>query len=192
MDDLHAPEIHIALPDWVDEVIDARRAYASDSDRMALAVALARENVERGTGGPFGAAVFESETGRLVSAGVNLVVPMRNAMLHAEVVALMLAQRRVGSYSLRGEGLPRHELFASCEPCAMCLGATLWSGVRRLVTGAAREDAEALGFDEGPVMDASYEYLRARGIEVVRGVRREEAREVLETYVEGGGPVYNG
>ena len=192
MGDLHAPEIRIALPDWVDELVNARRAYETDSDRMAVAIELARENVEHGTGGPFGAAVFESETGRLVSVGVNLVVPLRNAMLHAEVVALMRAQRRVGSHSLRGGGLPRHELVASCEPCAMCLGATLWSGVRRLVTGAAREDAERLGFDEGPVTDASYDYLARRGVEVVREVRRDEAREVMEAYVEAGGPIYNG
>ncbi|MFW6202118.1 MAG: nucleoside deaminase, partial [Gemmatimonadota bacterium] len=133
-----------------------------------------------------------AETGRLVSVGVNRVVPLRNALLHAEVVALMRAHERVGSYTLRGDGLPRHELVTSCEPCAMCLGAALWSGVGRLVAGATREDAERLGFDEGPVFEESYAYLERRGIEVVRGLRREEARRVLELYVEKGGLIYNG
>ena len=61
-----------------------------------------------------------------------------------------------------------HELVSSCEPCAMCLGATLWSGVRRLVTGATKADAEAIGYDEGPVFPESYAHLERRGIEVVR------------------------
>src|SRR3546814_19963070 len=51
----------------------------------------------------------------------------------------------------RSDGMPRHELFSSCEPCAMCLGATLWSGVTRLVFAATRDDATRLNFDEGPV-----------------------------------------
>ena len=157
-----------------------------------LAIRLARENVERGTGGPFGAAIFEHETGRLVSVGVNAVVRLDNCTLHAEMVAYQLAQKRIGSFTLGADGQPAHELFTSCEPCAMCLGATLWSGVGRMVIGAAREDAIALGFDEGPVFAESYEYLRARGVTIERGLLRAEARAVLERYRELGGPVYNG
>ncbi|HUH12070.1 MAG TPA: nucleoside deaminase [Longimicrobiales bacterium] len=178
------------LPAWVEERIAVERVLATDQARMAFAVALARENVLRG-GGPFGAVVLERASGRVVAAGVNLVVPERSSLLHAEVVAVLAAQRALGGYSLRDAALPEHELVASCDPCAMCLGATLWSGVRRLVCGAARADAEAVGFDEGPVFDASYAYLEERGIEVVRGVLREEAAAVLVEYAEGGGPVYN-
>jgi tRNA(Arg) A34 adenosine deaminase TadA len=128
----------------------------------------------------------------VVAAGLNSVTRLGNSVLHAEVVAIMLAQQRVGSFTLRGPGLPTHELVTSCEPCAMCLGATLWSGVRGLVCGATREDATALGFDEGPVFAQSYEHLRARGIAVERGVLRAEAAAVLELYRERGGPIYNG
>jgi len=134
--------------------------------------------------------VFDS-TGRLVSVGTNLVVPSSNAFLHAEIVALMFAQHALGSYSLRESGMPKHELVASCAPCAMCLGAVLWSGVTRLITGATRDDALAIGFDEGPVFDESYEYLTARGVTVVPGVLREDARAVLEEYRARGGPIYN-
>jgi tRNA(Arg) A34 adenosine deaminase TadA len=74
----------------------------------------------------------------------------------------------------------------------MCLGATLWSGVTRLVFGASRDDATALEFDEGPVFPESYAYLESRGIEVVRGVMRKEAAAVLELYRRQGGPIYNG
>lgn len=186
------PEIRVAHPDWVGDFVDWGRAYGSPEDRMRLAIALSRENVERGTGGPFGAAVFERASGRLVSVGMNLVVLHRNSTLHAEIVALMMAQSRVGSYSLGADGLPAHDMAASCDPCAMCLGALLWSGVSRVLCGARREDANILEFDEGPVFPESYSYLENRGIEIQRGILREEARAVLELYRDRGGVIYNG
>ena len=182
----------IEFPAWLDELVDRNRVYHGDEDRMRLVIDLSRENVLRDTGGPFGAAVFESESGRLVSVGTNLVVGHHNSALHAEMVALMLAERQVGSFTLAGPDLPRHELVTSCDPCAMCLGAALWSGVRRIVTGAMREDAVALGFDEGPVFPESYRYLDRRGIAVARGLLRPEARAVLELYRSRGGIQYNG
>ncbi len=158
---------------------------------MRLAIELARENVLRGTGGPFGAAIFEVDSGRLAGVGVNLVVPANNSCLHAEIVAFMTAQAGAGSYSLAASGQPAHELFTSCEPCAMCLGATLWSGVRRVVWAATRDDADRLAFDEGPVFAASYKYLRRRGITFTAEVCRAEAQEVFRLYGERGGPIYN-
>ena len=158
---------------------------------MRLAIRLARENVERGTGGPFGALIVERDTGRLVSVGMNSVVRLHNCTLHGEMVAFMMAQQRLGSFTLHAPGMPVHELVTSCEPCAMCLGAALWSGVRRIVMGAAREDASRLKFEEGPVFPESYAYLEDRGIDIVRNVLRAEAREVLELYRAKSGPIYN-
>ncbi len=89
---------------------------------MRLAVDVARQNVLQNTGGPFGAADFERETGRLVSVGMSMVVPSRNSVLHSEIVAFMMAEARLGSYTLGGEELPAHVLATSCEPCTMCLG----------------------------------------------------------------------
>ena len=185
-------EIRVSYPGWVGGFVDWDRAYETAEDRVRLAIVLSRENVERGSGGPFGAAVFERDGGRLVSVGMNLVVAHRNSTLHAEMVAIMMAQSQVGSYSLRAEGLPTHEVAASCDPCAMCLGALLWSGVSRVLCGARREDAHILEFDEGPVFPESYRYLENRGIEIQRGVLREEARAVLELYRDRGGVIYNG
>jgi tRNA(Arg) A34 adenosine deaminase TadA len=179
------PPITIACPAWVDEVVDWEKGYQGDEELMRVAVALARENVLREKGGGFGALVVERESGRPVAAGVNLVLGTGNSVLHAEITAIMMAHVRLGSRDLGG-----HELVTSCEPCAMCLGATLWSGVSRLVTGATRDDATAAGFDEGPVFDASYAYLRDRGIEIARGILRAEASEVLKLYRERGGEVY--
>jgi tRNA(Arg) A34 adenosine deaminase TadA len=185
-------EVRIALPDWVLPGVDWERTYASLDERARLATGLARENVERGTGGPFGAAVFERDTGRLVAVGVNGVVPGRNSVLHAEVLALMLAERRVGFHSLRAPGLPPHELVSSCEPCVMCFGATLWSGVARLVFAASRGDAEAFGFDEGPAGPEGLAELERRGVEVRSGILAGEGRAALELYRLKHGPIYNG
>lgn len=183
--------ITIDVPDWVGAREADDRRYVSDEARMRVALEVAAANVTHGTGGPFGAAVFESDSGRLVAIGANSVVRLRNSALHAEMVAFMRAQARVGSYSLRGPALPGHTLYTSCDPCAMCLGAALWAGVHRIVCGAAREDAVALRFDEGPVFPESYSYLMRRGIEVVHGVLRDDARAILERYRARGGVIYN-
>lgn len=187
-----APVVHVEYPDWVKSVVDFDRRYEGDADRMRLAIAVSRENVERGTGGPFGAAIFEGDTGRLVAVGMNSVVRYNNCTLHGEMVAFMMAQQVVKSFTLNAPALPAHELFTSCEPCAMCLGATLWSGVRRVVYGAQREDASRLDFEEGPVFPESYKYLEDRGITIVRSLLRDEARAVLELYRRKSGRIYNG
>jgi tRNA(Arg) A34 adenosine deaminase TadA len=74
----------------------------------------------------------------------------------------------------------------------MCLGATLWAGILRIVCGATRADAAQIFFDEGPVFPESWDYLQARGVDVVREVLREEARAVLVRYAKLSGTIYNG
>ena len=189
---MRTDRVQVTLPPWLAEVIAGREVFPTLEDRMGLAVALSRENVLRRTGGPFGAAIFERDSGRLVAAGVNSVTRLNNCTLHGEMVAFMMAQAALGSFSLGAPGMPAHELVTSCEPCAMCLGAILWSGVSRVVCGAARADATELRFEEGPVFPESYKYLEARGIEIVHEVLREEARSVLVLYREQGGEIYNG
>jgi tRNA(Arg) A34 adenosine deaminase TadA len=183
----------IKSPDWLHEVVDWRRRYGSDEERMRVAVELARQNVLRGSGGPFGAGVFEANGGRLIAAGVNSVTRLNNSVLHAETLAIMFAQARLGTYAL-GSAAAESEsylLVTSCEPCAMCLGAALWSGVRGLVCGAATEDATAVGFDEGPVFAESWADLEGRGVRAVRGVLRDEAVAVLQLYRAAGGAIDN-
>lgn len=184
--------ITIDYPEWVGSFVPWQRRFASDGEKMGLAIALSQENVTHGTGGPFGAAIFSRETGVLVSVGTNSVMRLNNCVLHAEIMAIMTAQACIGSYTLRRAGFAGYELFTSCEPCAMCLGATLWSGATRLVSGAWREDAVRLGFEEGPVFAASLDYLEEHGVEIVRGLLREEAKAVLDRYSSEGGVIYNG
>jgi tRNA(Arg) A34 adenosine deaminase TadA len=190
--ELPATGVTIVLPEWIDEVVDWDRPCTTPEERMRLAIRLSRENVLRGSGGPFGAAVFEIASGAVLAVGVNSVERLHNSALHAEMVALMLAQQRVRSYTLHAPHLPEYELVSSCEPCAMCLGAVLWSGVRRLVYGADREDALRLHFEEGPVFPASFRYLERHGIEIVPDFLRDEARAVLDLYAARGGLIYNG
>lgn len=185
--------IAISLPDWAHSLLHAGICAIGDEAQMRVAVDLAQRNVSEKTGGPFGAAVFEAASGRLVGIGVNSVERLRNSVIHAEVMALMFAEDETGSFTLQGGGnLPEHVLATSCEPCAMCLGAILWSGVRRVVCAASRDDALRIGFDEGPVFPESYEYMRKRGVAVVRNVLEDEARAIMQSYLERGGLVYNG
>jgi tRNA(Arg) A34 adenosine deaminase TadA len=157
---------------------------------MRFVVALATTNVEKGTGGPFGAAVFERRTGQLVAIGVNLVESTNCSHAHAEMVAIANAQQAVGTFDLAAAGIPEHEIVTSCEPCAMCYGAIPWSGVRRVLCGARASDAQAIGFDEGAKPKNWVAELNTRGISVVRDLCRKEAVAVLQHYKADGGAIY--
>ena len=187
------PAVTLRLPDWVNEVVqDPTRSYPAVNDRMQVVIELARQNVRRGTGGPFAAAVFDARRHTLVAPGVNVVVPMGCSVAHAEVVAIVIAQRLMGAHDLDRAGLPLFELVTSTEPCAMCLGSLPWSGIRRLACGARDEDARAVGFDEGDKPANWPDLLERRGISVTRDIRRDEAAAVLRQYVDNGGPLYGG
>lgn len=182
----------VDLPDWVAEFsakLPARLPTARE--RMAAAVSLSEQNVRHDTGGPFGALVVVAATGEVVSLGVNRVEPQLCSAAHAEIVALSLAQRRMGSWSLADTRLGPLQLVSSCEPCAMCLGAIPWSGVHSVLCGAIKADAEAAGFDEGVRPAQWVEALERRGIEVRTGILREPAARVLERYASGGRTIYN-
>jgi tRNA(Arg) A34 adenosine deaminase TadA len=184
--------LEVRLPPWIDVFLGGLPGpFASLEERMSLVIDAARRNIAEGTGGPFAAAVFESESGRLVSLGVNLVTSVGLSILHAEMIALALAQKMVGSYDLGGQGMPAHELVTSTEPCAMCFGAIPWSGVRRVITGARDADAREIGFDEGPKMKEWRQELEKRGIAVICDVEREGAVQVLRDYSLKGGTLYN-
>ncbi len=167
-----ADQIIFELPSWLAGYRESTCHLPDVDTRMAFVVEASRRNLVEVTGGPFAAAVFESDSGKLVSLGVNLVPTQQCSLLHAEVVAIALAQQVLGTYDMGGEGLPAHELVTSTEPCAMCLGATAWSGVRRVVCGARDEDARSVGFDEGAKPRDWKGALEARGIEVVTDVLR--------------------
>lgn len=187
-------QVHLTLPAWVHEAVDTTRAYASDADKVALAIDLSRRNIEAGTGGPFGAAVFGPDD-RIIAVGVNRVVPHACSVAHAEMMAYMLAQSRTQRKRLNLDASDAPvgpiSLATSAQPCCQCYGATVWAGIDRLLIGARSEDVEALTeFDEGPLPEDWIGALNARGIEVVRDIGRDAARAVLKAYGEGGGARY--
>jgi tRNA(Arg) A34 adenosine deaminase TadA len=189
---VHHPSFTLHLPDWLDMLVSgANHSFPTMDERMDFVVELSRLNVRNGTGGPFGAAIFRMDDGLLLSPGVNLVLAGGCSVLHAEIVTFMAAQLKAGTYDLSSAGLPPYELVTSTEPCAMCLGAVTWSGIRRLVCGARGADAEETGFDEGEKPPAWTKTLERRGISVLRDIRREQAVSVLREYRAGGGVIYN-
>ena len=184
--------IEIQLPEWIERFLTEYPGYISSiQDRMSFVIEAAQRNISEGTGGPFAAAVFEAESGKLISLGVNLVTSQGLSILHAEMVAFALAQKKIGSYDLGRQDLAAHELVTGIEPCAMCFGAIPWSGVRRVITGARDSDARSIGFDEGPKMKDWRIELEKRGIATICDVSREAAARVLLNYSLQGGKIYN-
>jgi tRNA(Arg) A34 adenosine deaminase TadA len=187
-------QLQLALPDWVTQEIDTARLYADDESRVALAIELARRNLEMSTGGPFGAAVF-SGSGQLISLGVNRVIPLTCSVAHAETMAFMLAQACLQRARLNepapGEPREKYILATSAQPCCQCYGATVWAGIDELLIGARSEDVEELTeFDEGPLPADWVGELERRGIRVKRDILRDQARAVFVRYRELGGNAY--
>jgi tRNA(Arg) A34 adenosine deaminase TadA len=178
-------QIHLTLPPWMGDVADESRIYLTDEEKVGLAIELSKHNVERSHGGPFGAAVF-NEAGRLISVGVNRVVPQTCSVAHAEMMAYMIAQQRLAMFRLNEQG-GRYILATSAQPCCQCYGATVWAGVDELLIGARAEDVEELTeFDEGPLPADWIGELQRRNIVVRRDILRDQARAVLAAYGASG------
>lgn len=187
-----ATSFTMTLPAWlVDEADTLPAVLPTLEDRMALVNRLADRNWREGNGGPFAAIVVDDTTGELVSAGVNVVLSTGKSSGHAEVMALGLAQQRLGRWDLGADGA-NLSLVVNWRPCVQCYGATMWSGVRSLVVAGSGPELEELsGFDEGPMVADWAEQFEARGIRVTQDVGREEALEVYRAYGASDSLVYN-
>ena len=183
----------LSLPEWIDDFLkEYQFPLVSNEERMRFVLKLTLQNIEKTTGGPFGAAVFERESGQLVSVGVNVVLNQGCSAAHAEMMAIMLAQQELGTHDLGIAELPEFQLVTSGKMCAMCLGSVVWSGVREVLASAQPEDVENIvGFDEGPAPADYDQQLEKRGISIIPSFLREEGCEVLHRYVELEGVVYN-
>ena len=183
----------LSLPEWIDDFLkEYQFPLVSNEERMRFVLKLTLQNIEKTTGGPFGAAVFERESGQLVSVGVNVVLNQGCSAAHAEMMAIMLAQQELGTHDLGIAELPEFQLVTSGKMCAMCLGSVVWSGVREVLASAQPEDVENIvGFDEGPAPADYDQQLEKRGISIIPSFLREEGCAVLQRYVDLGGVVYN-
>ena len=182
-------QVHLTLPPWVHGLDIYERRFPDAESQVALAIDLSARNVADGSGGPFGAALFDGE-GRLLGVGVNRVVPQTCSVAHAEMMAFMTAQQRLQRFRLNDPELALPgpvTLATSAQPCCMCYGASFWAGIDRLLIGARADDVmELTEFDEGPLPADWVGELERRGIAVERDLLREKARAVLRQYGEAG------
>ncbi|MBR2887462.1 MAG: nucleoside deaminase [Bacteroidales bacterium] len=111
-----------------------------DREIMQRAIDLAAESVKKG-GGPFGAVVVKD--GKVIAESANSVTPDNDPTAHAEVNAIRLACKKLGTFMLDG-----CEIYASCEPCPMCLGAIYWAHIKTIYYAGTRSDAAKAGFDD--------------------------------------------
>ena len=186
-------ELNLELPEWIDTFLAEYPVVISSMEtQMRFVLDLTERNIREKTGGPFGAAVFEQESGKLVSVGVNVVVEQNCSAAHAEMMALMLAQKKIGHYDLGDVRSVAYRLVTSGKMCAMCLGNVCWSGIKEVVSSAEPEDVERItGFDEGPTPPNYNDQLKLRGINLVPELLREQGKKVLQLYIDQNGLVYN-
>lgn len=185
--DTHSFAPSITMPDWLWEMETTYDGHVivGDEEKMRFVVGIAVENVRHETGGPFAAAIFDIKSDRLIALGVNSVVPSKQSWTHAEMTAFAHAQSKLNTGSLKG-----CMLVTSCEPCAMCSGATPWSGVERVIYGAPRDMAEKVGFDEGYKGRFWEEEFESRKIHVAGPMLGEEAFAPFELYQKKHGKIY--
>jgi tRNA(Arg) A34 adenosine deaminase TadA len=133
---------------------------------MQRAIALAVENVTSGRGGPFGALIVKD--GKVLAEGTNLVTATFDPTAHAEVVAIRAACRQLGDFQLTG-----CDLYTSCEPCPMCLGAIYWARPSRIFYGANASDAAAAGFDDAFIYNELRHRPKQRKLQMTQLLHRE-------------------
>jgi guanine deaminase len=137
-----------------------------DNPFMARAIQLAIENVRSGRGGPFGAVIAKG--GNLIAEGANQVTSTYDPTAHAEILAIRSACAKLGTFDLHG-----CEIFTSCEPCPMCLGAIYWARLSRIYFASAAADASNIGFDDSLIYREIAQPLTHRTIPMVQMMREE-------------------
>ncbi len=142
-----------------------------DERFLREAIALAREGMDRGDGGPFGCVIVRD--GAIIGRGNNRVTSSKDPTAHAEVVAIREACAALGDFQLTS-----CTLYTSCEPCPMCLGAIYWARPERILFAASRNDAAAAGFDDSLIYDELPLPTEQRRIRMQQALR-DEAQEVF-------------
>lgn len=147
-----------------------------NSPFMERAIQLAIENVGSGQGGPFGALIVKN--GDIIAEGANRVTLSKDPTAHAEVLAIREACRKLANFELKD-----CELYTSCEPCPMCLGAIYWSRLSRVYFGSLAVDASEAGFDDSFIYREIAKQHPERGIPMVQ-MMREEALAAFRAWQE--------
>lgn len=140
---------------------------------MAKAIQRSRENMNSGNGGPFAALVVKD--GEIISEGANSVTAWNDPTAHAEIVAIRRACTTLKSFQLTG-----CEIYSSCEPCPMCLGAIYWARPNALYFAAERGDAALAGFDDSFIYEQIVVPFQKRRLPTAQAMREEAARVLKE------------
>ena len=148
------------------------------SEFMLEAIRLSISNVEEGKGGPFGAVVVKD--GKIIARGVNQVTTTNDPTAHAEITAIRNACAVLQTFQLDG-----CEIYTSCEPCPMCLGAIYWARPKVVYFANNRQDAADIGFDDSMIYDEMAADLNSRKIPIIP-IGREAALKVFEEWREKG------
>jgi len=141
---------------------------------MSEAIRLSKEKMEAGEGGPFGAVIVKE--GQIIGRGWNRVTSAHDPTAHAEVEAIREACATLQSFTLAG-----CEIYASCEPCPMCLSAIYWARLDSLYFAAAREDAAAAGFDDALIYEEISKSIIERKLQSEQHLQ-EAARLILNNW----------
>jgi len=141
---------------------------------MRRAIALAKENVRSGAGGPFAALIVKD--GRLLAESANRVTATNDPTAHAEIAAIREACRVLGDFQLAG-----CDLYATCEPCPMCLGAIHWARLAHVYYGCVAADAAASGFDDAFIFEELQRPMSARRLPMEQ-LLRDEAQEIFRLW----------
>jgi guanine deaminase len=144
------------------------------ADLMCQAIALALENVRAARGGPFAALV--AKHGKVIAEGANSVTAMNDPTAHAEIVAIRAACRALDTFQLTG-----CDLYTTCEPCPMCLGAIYWARPARVFYAGVAADAADAGFDDAFIYQELQRTPESRGIPMIQ-LMREEALAVFTAW----------
>jgi guanine deaminase len=147
-----------------------------DNSFMARAIQLSLDNVHSGQGGPFGTVIVKD--GRIIAEGVNRVTSRNDPTAHAEVVAIREACARLGTFLLKD-----CEIYTSCEPCPMCLGAIYWAHLARLYFANVAADAAKIGFDDSFIYHEFTQTFPQRRIPMIQ-LMHEEALAAFRAWQE--------
>ncbi len=177
------------LPSWVLPIIKPGDHVETDQAALDASIQLAYESAKN-QGGPFGAILTDAEN-RVISVGWNRVIEASDSTAHAEIEAIRNAQIRTETHNLSKPPNVPFTLYVSCEPCVMCFGAIYWSGLTRVVAAATAQQAEAIGFDEGPVTSGMWEAAKEnKGIRFEHGTPTLDPQKPLQLYHANQGEIY--
>ena len=161
----------VTYPDWLNKLVHWQHPYGSDEALVDLCHRLAYQNVLNGDG-PF-AAIIADHSKQIIAIGINRVISENDSTAHAEIKAIRNAEQALKIHHLENLNL---SLYANCAPCIMCFGAIWWSGIKQVFSSLSSEDANNLGFNEGPITQDLWDQIfQQKGVKHHPNIAKSES-----------------